>query len=376
MKIAVIGTRGFPGVQGGVEKHGEELYPRLAAMGLGVTVFARAPYFLPGRQVPIWRGVTIEYLPAPRSKHFEAFVHSFSAAVRCIARRREVDVVHVHNIGPALCMPLLKLFGMRTVLTYHSPNYEHRKWGRFARAILRFGEWVGARWSDRIITVSEVNRGLLRGRYGREVVCIPNGIAKTEPIAPGETLRAHRLEPGRYFFTACRFVEGKGLEDLISAFRVAAVASGLKLVIAGDADHETRYSRDVKKMAAETPGVVLTGFITGRPLQELYSNAGLFVLPSYSEGLPLALLEAMSHGIPALASDIPANRQIPLADNRFYPVGDVAALRTRMVELIQRGLPAAEGEAWSHALAEQYDWDAAARRTAAVFRELVPSPVP
>lgn len=376
MKIAVIGTRGFPGVQGGVEKHGEELYPRLAALGFDVIVFARAPYFLPERRVPSWRGVAMEYLPAPRSKHFEAFIHSFRAAARCIGRRRELDAVHVHNIGPALCMPFLKLFGLRTVLTYHSPNYEHRKWGRVARAILRFGEWVGARWSDRIITVSEVNRALLRQKYGREVACIPNGIAKAERVAPGETLGAHGLERGRYFFTACRFVEGKGLEDLIAAFRAAAVAPGLKLVIAGDADHETRYSRDIRRLAAATPGVVLTGFITGRPLQELYSNAGLFVLPSYSEGLPLALLEAMSHGIPALASDIPANRQVPLADHRFYPVGDIGALQARMGELIRLGLPAAEGEACRRALAERYDWAAAARRTADVFRELVPDPVP
>jgi glycosyltransferase involved in cell wall biosynthesis len=376
VKIAVIGTRGFPGVQGGVEKHAEELYPRLAAMGFDVTVFARAPYFPPERRVATWHGVAIEYLSAPRSKHFEAFVHSFRAAARCIARRRELDAVHVHNIGPALCIPLLNLFGMRTVLTYHSPNYEHRKWGRIARAILRLGEWVGLRWSDRIITVADVNQARLRRKYGRHVVSILNGIAKAQRVEPGETLRAHGLEPGRYFFTACRFVEGKGLEDLIAAFRAAAVAPGLKLVIAGDADHETRYSRDVKKRAGETPGVVLTGFVTGRSLQELYSNAGLFVLPSYSEGLPLALLEAMSYGSPVLASDIPANRQVPLADNRFYPVGNVAALQARMLELIRLGLPAAEDESCRLALAERYNWDAVARRTAALFRELVPSPVP
>lgn len=357
-------------MQGGAEKHGEELYPRLAALGIRVTVMARAPYFPPDRRVAEWRGVRFEYLPAIRSKYLEALVHSFAAARQAARRRRETDLVHVHNIGPALCLPVLKLAGLKTVLTYHSPNYEHRKWGPFARRVLRLGERVGLRRSDAVITVTEAARRALAERYpGRRVVHIPNGVARMERLPPGEAMRRWALAPGRYFFTACRFVEGKGLEDLIRAFdRIRR--EDLRLVIAGDADHETDYSRGIKRLAADTPGVVLTGVLTGAPLWELYSQAGLFVLPSYAEGLPLSVLEAMAFGIPVLASDIGANREVGLRAHRFFPAGAVPELAARMEALLAAGLPPDEADEYRALLARRYDWDAAARQTRDLFLEV------
>ena len=367
VKVCVIGIRGFPGVQGGAEKHAEELYPRLAALGVRPTVFARASYFPPARRPTEWHGVSFVYLRAPRRRHLEAFCHSFAAALRVGRLRREVDLVHVHNIGPALCLPLLKCAGLKTVLTYHSPNYEHKQWGPIARWVLRLGERVGLRYADAVVTVSESLRRRLTDRYpGRTIVHIPNGVAPPERLPPGETLRRWNLEPGRYFFAACRLVDGKGLEDLIQAF-ARLRRTDVLLVIAGDADHETDYSRSIKKTASETPGVVLVGMLTGPPLAELYAQAGLFVLPSYSEGLPLSLLEAMSAGAPVLASDIEANRELGLRPSRYYPVGSVSDLAAKMDELISLGLPPDEALEIQAMLARDYDWTEVARRTRDLF---------
>jgi glycosyltransferase involved in cell wall biosynthesis len=293
-----------------------------------------------------------------------------AAAFRVARHRRETDLVHVHNIGPALCLPILKLAGLKTVLTYHSPNYEHKKWGPIARIVLRLGERVGLRFSDAVITVTEAARKKLAERYpGRTVVHIPNGVAPMERVPPGEALRRWGLAPGRYFFTACRFVEGKGLEDLIRAFERLR-REDTRLVIAGDADHETDYSRAIKKLAASTPGVVLTGVLSGAPLMELYGQAGLFVLPSYSEGLPLSLLEAMACGAPVLASDIEANREVALRGHRYYPVGDVAVLARKMDELMALGLPPDEAAECRTLLVRRFDWEEVARRTKALFLEV------
>lgn len=367
LSVCVVGIRGFPGVQGGAEKHAEELYPRLAALGVHPTVFARRAYFPPDRRRSEWRGVRFVYVRAPRRRHLETLCHSYAAAFRIARLRREVDLVHVHNIGPALCIPLLKCAGLRTVLTYHSPNYEHMQWGPVARAVLRLGERVGMRYADVVVTVGESMRHRLADRYPhRPIVYIPNGVAPLEHLPPGEALRRWGLEPRRYFFTASRFVEGKGLEDLIEAFARLG-RTDLRLVIAGEADHETEYSLAIRKTASETPGVVLPGMLTGPPLTELFAQAGLFVLPSYSEGLPLALLEAMSAGTPVLASDIEANRALRLRSNRYYPVGSVPDLATKMGELIDLGLPRDEAIEIESMLARDYNWADVARLTLDVF---------
>ena len=225
----------------------------------------------------------------------------------------------------------------------------------------------GLRYADAVICVSDVVRRRLTDHYpGRTIVHIPNGVTLPQEPRERASLQHWDVEAGRYFFTACRFVEGKGLEDLIAAFALLR-RSDLRLVIAGDADHDSDYSRSIKEMAFRTPGVLLTGMLTGAPLQELYANAGLFVLPSYSEGLPLALLEAMAAGTPVLASDIEANREIGLRPERYYSVGSIADLRSRMEELLERGLQADEAAEIRDMLIRDYDWSEIAHRTRSLF---------
>jgi len=145
------------------------------------------------------------------------------------------DIAHFHNVGPALFIPLLKLAGIKTVLTYHSVNYKHQKWGRFAKIILRMGEFLGMIFSDKIIVVSQVTKKFLEKKYGRRLNYIPNGVNLPEIISAGEMLRKHRIEPRKYVFTASRFVPEKGLHDLIEAYRMLENPD-FKIVIAGDAD--------------------------------------------------------------------------------------------------------------------------------------------
>jgi starch synthase len=369
LRIFVLGTRGFPNVQGGVEKHGEELYPRLAQLGCDITVFTRTPYIPKEKRFPEWKGVKFFHLRCPKQKYLEALIHTFIGVLK--ARIGSPDLLHIHGIGPSLMVPLAKILGLKVIVTNHGPEYQRQKWGTFAKRVLRLGEFFAIKYSNKMIVVSQEIKSFLEKKYGRkDLELVSNGVDRRLPIPPGETLLKYGLKPRQYVFMACRFVPEKGIHDLMDAYS-RLENQPFKLVIAGDADHETEYSRKIKRMAEEREGIVLTGFISGKPLAELFSNAGLFLLPSYYEGLPIALLEALSYGLPVLVSDIPANREVSLPNSRFFPPGDVALLSKKMVELFAKGISQEEIRINEELLIIKYDWDVIAKKTYEVYASMI-----
>jgi glycosyltransferase involved in cell wall biosynthesis len=205
----------------------------------------------------------------------------------------------------------------------------------------------------------------LGGKYATEFHYVPNGVRLPAPVNTRTSLAEWELEPGRYLLNVGRVVPEKRQLDLINAFRKLAMP-GVKLVLAGAADHASEYSREVSKRATETRGVVMVGFVSGQPLAELYSNAALFVLPSSHEGLPIALLEAMAYGNRVLASNIDANLNVGLPADCHFPVGEIAALAQAMRNGLAHDEAGARAD-WSDRLAD-YDWTDIAQRTLAIYR--------
>ncbi len=367
-EIYVFGIRGFPDVQGGAEKHCEQLYIRLVKLGCRVTVFTRKPYVPLWKNMPEWQGVRLIHLWSPMFKGVEAAFHSFLATIVCLVRRP--DVVHIHNMGPALMTGLLKLFGLNVIVTYHSINYHHQKWGRFAKAILKLGERLGCTYADQIIAISEGIRKHVKRKFNRGAHLIPNGIEILERARKMAYIESLGLTPGRYILSVARFVPEKGLHHLISAF--SSLQTDWKLVITGDADHETPYSRRLKSQAATDRKVVLTGFIQGNALNEIYSHAGLFVLPSYHEGLPIALLEALSYGLSVLVSDIAPNREVGLDGDRYFPAGNEEALAKKLDQWTKKGpLSGEEQTKQIEMVRQKYNWDNVAEQVLQVYKNVL-----
>lgn len=360
MKVFVTGTRGIPGVMGGVETHCEHLYPRLAAMGYDITVVRRDSY-VAGDSRTRWQGVNLVDIATPRKKAFEAIVHTIRAVVA--ARRAKADLLHIHAVGPSLAVPLAKLLGMRVVMTNHGPDYERAKWGRLARTIIKMGESWGSRFSDDVIVISDAIRRNIASRYGRtgRVHLIYNGVPEPEICSDDAYFSELGIKPGRYILGMSRFVPEKNLHHLIDAFNRTGLARyGYKLLLAGDADFEDDYSRLLKQKARDND-VVLTGFIRGRRLHSLLSNAACFSLPSSHEGLPIALLEAMSYRLPVVVSDIPANLEVGLAAGDYFPTGDIDTLASRIRSKIDNG-----PQRIDYSLGK-YDWDNIAMQVASVY---------
>ena len=365
MRVMFLGLRGFPEVQGGVETHAEHLCPLLVELGCEVEVVVRSPY-MPAEKGAGWRGVRFVRVWSPKSKGLEAIVHTFLGVL--VAAVRRPDVLHIQAIGPALMTPLARLLGLRVVVTHHGPDYDRQKWGRFAKWALRTGERFGMRWSSARIVISQVIRNLVREKHGVDSELIPNGV--TLPALPGSTdaLERFGLAPRRYVLLVSRLVPEERHLDLLEAFAQAGLA-GWKLVFVGASDHPDEYQKKLIE-AAGRAGTVMTGFQSGLALRELYAHAGLFVLPSSHEGLPIALLEALSYGLPVLASDIPANLEVGLPAAQYFPLGDVAALARGLRALAAEKLDADAVSARREWVAGRYDWRRIAEQTLAVYREV------
>ena len=360
MKIVVTGTRGIPAIMGGVETHCEELFPRMVALGYDVTVMRRSSYV--ADSLTEWHGVKLMDIPTPRKKAFEAIVHTVRAVIA--ARRLGADVVHIHAIGPALVTPLARLLGMKVVFTHHGPDYDRDKWGTAAKMMLRLGEMLGCRFANRVIVISDVIRNLIASKHGRTkgVSLIYNGVPAADKCHFPEYFSELGITEGNYVLGMSRFVPEKNLHHLIEAFS-RVKSEGLKLVIAGDSDFPDEYSEGLKRQAREA-GVVLTGFVKGQKLHSLLTNARCFVLPSSHEGLPIALLEAMSYGLPVVVSDIPANLEVGLPDKCYFPVGDIDALASRLSVLCEDPLARIDYDM------AKYDWDHIAKEVSDVYRSL------
>lgn len=350
MKIAVTGTRGFPGVQGGVETHCMELYPRIADPEHEITVFCRRPYT--GKTAPQnFRGVTLRHLPSPTEKHTETIVHTLLSVIH--AHRQGADIIHFHACGPALLVPLARLLGMKTVVTLHGQDYRRAKWGLTARLMLRLGEWCAARMSHAVILLSDDTLSRLLARYPRmQGFVIPNGIPHSAPSYPTP-------ERDKTILAVGRLTPEKGFHHLVEAWEKQPVA-GYSLIIAGGADRKDPYATRLIERATSA-GIIMTGSISHRQLADLYSRTSLFILPSLLEGLPIALLEAMSFKADVAVSDIPSCRLPQLSSSDFFTPASPAAI----AEIMRRKLSGAPLSR-SYDLSD-YDWDKIAARTREVY---------
>jgi glycosyltransferase involved in cell wall biosynthesis len=254
---------------------------------------------------------------------------------------------------------------MKTIVTHHGPDYDRLKWGTIAKSVLRIGEWCAAKFSNEIIVISQnINLTLIK-RYNRKNAhLIYNGVNPPALAIDSDYILELGLVKHKYIIAVGRFVPEKGWHDLITALPM--IDKNYKLVFVGDADHPSSYSMKLKE-EAEEKGVVLTGYIKGEKLHQIYSHAALFVLPSYHEGLPISLLEAMSYNLNVVVSNIPANAEVDLPESNYFEVKNVDQLAERINENLNTNVSVD----FLKRIKERYNWDDIAENTYQVFKEFM-----
>lgn len=354
MKLGVIGLRGFPLIEGGVEKHCESLYPKLDK-NIEITVYRRKPYVSTDGS---YEHISFIDLPSTKVKGFETAFHSFIASIDAMIKKP--DVIHYHNIGPALFSPIVKIRKIPVVLTYHSPNYEHKKWGKFAKKLLLFSEKIALKTADKIVFVNSFQMNKYDNSIKKKSVYIPNGINDL-PISPNTNyLDEIGVKKGRYILAVGRITQEKGFDTLIKAFNESP-KNDFKLVIAGGVEFENGYMKELESL--NQGDVIFTGFTYGDNLHQLYTHAGLYVLASNNEGFPLVLLEAMKYGLDVLASDIPATHLVDLEKDDYFECGNYKALASKISQRISN--PRKREYELS-----KYDWNKISETMSDLFLEL------
>ncbi len=313
---------------GGIEKYTEEIGSRLVQMGHEVTVYVMRHYEASAGE---YKGMRIKTVATVKKKSFEKLAASFMASCAQI-KEKDVDIVHMHAFGPAMFGFIPRLMGCKVVTQGHGLEWKRSKWNWFGRAFLKATEKPSV-WSAHALTaVSHVQQQYLKEEYGRDCVYLPTGVNPPTMEEP-DLIRQYGLEGNDYILFAARLVREKGAHYLIEAYR--SLETDLKLVIAGDAQHEEKYKAELKRLAADDPNIIFPGFVTGKILRELFSNPYLFVLPSEVEGLPTALLEAMSYENCVLVSDIPENREAMSGLGYTFENMNVDDLAHRLDELMR-----------------------------------------
>lgn len=360
MKIDVIGTRGFPGIQGGVERHCERLYPLME--NVKIRVFRRKPFINKAYKDAKYDNIQFLDLPSTRVTGLEAVFHSFQATL--ISAFSRSQVVHIHNIGPAMFAPLLRLFGKKVVLTYHSANYEHDKWNWFGKLVLRLSEKIALSASNRIIFVNKFQLDKYSDKVKAKSVYIPNGIVPLQRDTATDFLQKLDVEPGKYILSVGRITPEKGFDLLIQAYN--KLKTDVKLVIVGAPDQDTAYFDNLKAMAGKN--VVFAGFVDGGNLSQLYSHALVYVLSSRIEGFPLVLLEAINFDLPLLVSDIEATHLLDLPKKSYFKASDVESMQLKMAQFLSEN---GNDYLCRTVNVAAYDWKKIANRTVEVYNKVL-----
>lgn len=367
----MLGHKRIPSREGGVEIVVEKLATDMAARGHDVTVYNRSGKHVAGAEnaaaeLDEYKGVRLKKVFTIDKKGLAAMTSSFSAALR--AAFGKYEVVHFHAEGPCAMIWIPKLFGKRVIATVHGLDWQRAKWGGFATKYLKFGEKMAVKHADEIIVLSKNVQKYFKDTYGRETVFIPNGVSKPE-IKPAKLITEKwGLKKDQYILFLGRIVPEKGIMYLINAFK--KVDTDKRLVIAGGASDTNDFMDEVQKCAAEDNRIIFTGFVQGRELEELYSNAYIYTLPSDLEGMPISLLEAMSYGNCCLVSDIPECTEATEDKAVIFRHGDVSDLTQKLQRLcdepeeVRRYKETASGY-----ICGKYNWDYVTDRTLELYKK-------
>lgn len=371
LNIAMFGQKRIPSREGGVEIVVEELCSRMVAQGHNVTCYNRGGHHVSGseydsKRLKEYKGIRLKTVPTIEKKGLAAVSSSFFAALCCAFGR--YDIVHIHAEGPAFFAWLPKLFGKKVIVTIHGLDWQREKWkSGFGSKFIHQGEKNAVKYADEIIVLSKGVHDYFEKIYGRKTVFIPNGVSNHIERKPQIIKNKFGLDKDEYILFLGRLVPEKGIKYLIEAFK--QVDTEKKLIIAGGSSDTSEFENEMKELAKEDKRILFTGFVQGQELEELYSNAYVYVLPSDLEGMPLSLLEAMSYGNCCLTSNIPECAEVVEDKALIFKKADVKDLQSKLQDACDHSEKVdAHKKQATDFICKKYNWDEVVKENMKLYR--------
>jgi glycosyltransferase involved in cell wall biosynthesis len=316
IKVCIVSPL-FNSLIGGPGRQAVVMARQLIKKGVAVTVIARRLSGMENEQ----SGIEVHYVPTLSPYVYnlsdfslQNFIISVSfalgAMVRLFRLRKRYEVVQFYSASLPLlvCLPLLKVM-RKKVVAKTTGGRGGKEAGGLDDFFLRPLLVAVFRYTDKFIAISKdiLNRLLKEGFSEDKITNIPNGV-DTEMFCPMLKMEAEALRKKfgfnekKVFLYSGRLVEGKGLDLLVRAIKnVAKEYKNILLVFIGSGDYQEKIA-DMASSYGLEDFVKIEGTVDN--VHEYLNASDIFVFPSFSEGMPNALLEAMACGLPVIASRI------------------------------------------------------------------------
>lgn len=369
LNIAMLGHKHIPSREGGIEVVVEELATRMVKAGHSVTCYNRSGHHVSGKEFDTisfkeYKGIKLKEVFTINCKGLAAMTSSILGAF-CTAIGK-YNIVHFHAEGSCVMLWLPKIFGKRCIVTIHGIDWKRAKWNGLASNYIKLGERVAVKYADEIIVLSVNMQKYFMDTYGRNTVFIPNGVNRPKHYSPQLIKEKFRLDKDGYILFLGRIVPEKGITYLLKAFK--NVKTEKKLVISGGSSDTDTFMLELRKLAEDDQRIIFTNFVQGRILEELYSNAYVYTLPSDLEGMPLGLLEAMSYGNCCIVSDIAECSEVVEDKALIFRKSDIEDLREKLQYVCDHSEVVNEFKKRSaEYICQKYNWNNVTKQTLDVY---------
>lgn len=369
--IAMIGQKKVPSRNGGIEKVLTTLTPILVNDGYSVICLNRNfddndNEYTSEIVGNTFKGVQLKQIFTIKKKGLAAVSSSFFASIYA-GLSKKIGVVHFHAEGPSLWLVIPKFFGKKCIVTIHGLDWKRDKWENGLGAkYIKFSEKVLARYADKIIVLNRSTKEYFLRKYGRNTYLIPNGISAPKKSSEKNFLDKYMLTPNEYILSVSRLTEEKQIHLLIKAFNRTKTSK--KLVIVGKSSDTDEYVKRLHDLAKNNTNIVFTGFLTGEALNELYTNAYCYVIPSKIEGMSMSLLEAMAYGNCVIGSDIEEIRSVINENGLLFKNGSWSDLKSKLRFLCDNPLIVEKyAKKSSSYVLLNYNWNSIAKKTEKLY---------
>ncbi len=302
MRIAIIGSRGYPYVYSGYETFVKEFSERLVQKNVSVTVYCHKNLFT--NYPENINGVDLVYIPTIETKSLSQLIHSFFSMLHACVHT--TDIILVVNAANGPLGILSKIFRKKTLINVDGMEWLRPKWKGLGAAYFKIAAYWATKLYDIIITDSEVMQQVYRDTFNKESTMIAYG-ANLQYSTNSSILNQFNLIPNDYYLIVGRLIPDNNADSIVAGYLQSN--SNKKLVVVGDVPYKDTYADNLKMKAGKK--MIFTGYIKDDVvLSELYLNCFAYIHGHEFGGTNPTLLKAMACGCGIFALDTAFNREM------------------------------------------------------------------